>query len=399
MVFGQSLAPRCPLPPLCSETTFVQPIYLDFNSTTPVAPSVLEKMQPFWAEHFLLPAQQHHDGHAVAEGLEEARQSVAALLGCDAFEIVFTSGATEANNLAILGIDRLQPPGHIILSALEHESVWRTADCLVAAGWTLSVAEAGPAGTVSPDQIASLFRKETRLVCLQAANPVLGTLQPVREIADLCHAQGARLHCDASQLLGKAPLDVEQLRADTVAISGHKLYGPKGTGALYVRRGISLSPVLWGELREMGLRPGAENVPGWIGLGAASLLASRCVPEACDTLTELRDRFVERLRDLLGETVQVLCEPTARLPNTVALQLAGNAQRIQAVAGRLVFLTARTIPPADEMTRSLRAIGRSDPEIARTLRISLGWTTSREQVDRAVELLVDAAELATTSHL
>lgn len=375
----------------------MQPIYLDFNSTTPVAPSVLEKMQPFWAEHFLLPAQQHHDGHAVAEGLEEARQNVAAMLGCDAFEIVFTSGATEANNLAILGTHRSQAAGHVIVSALEHESVWRTTEWLAESGWSISVAEADTSGTVSGATIKQLLRPDTRLVCLQAANPVLGTLQPVREVADLCHARGVRLHCDATQLLGKSPSDVLQLRADTVAVSGHKMYGPKGTGALYVRRGIPLSPVMWGEQREMGLRPGAENVPGWIGLGAASMLAARCVPDACDNLAELRDRFVTRLRDLLGDTIEILCESQNRLPNTLTIQFSGDAQRIQAAAGRLVFLTARSASPADEMTRCLRAIGRTDGQIARTIRISLGWTTSREQVDRAAELLVDAADYATTS--
>ncbi|MEX0824664.1 MAG: cysteine desulfurase family protein, partial [Pirellulaceae bacterium] len=389
---------RFGLTPLsCSEITFVQPIYLDFNSTTPVAPSVLEKMQPFWAEHFLLPAQQHHDGHAVAEGLEEARQHVAAMLGCDAFEIVFTSGATEANNLAILGTHRSQAAGHAIISALEHESVWRTTEWLAESGWSISVAEAEPDGVISGVSIQALLREDTRLVCLQAANPVLGTLQPVREVADLCHARGVRLHCDASQLLGKSPVDVLQLRADTVSLSGHKIYGPKGTGALYVRRGIPLSPVMCGEQREMGLRPGAENVPGWIGLGAASMLVARCVPDVCDNLAEIRDRFVDRLHELLGDSIEVLCESRNRLPNTLAIQFTGDAQRIQAAAGRLVFLTARSASPADEMTRCLRAVGRTDEEIARTIRISFGWTTSREQVDRAAELLVDAADYATTS--
>ena len=229
-----------------------------------------------------------------------------------------------------------------------------------------------------------------RLACLQLANPVLGTLQPVREIADICHNRGVPIHCDATQAFGKMPVDVTQLRADTVAISGHKFYGPKGSGAIYVRRGLHLSPILFGEPREMGLRPGAENIPGCVGLGAAASLAGRCSAEAAESLGLLRDRFVSRLTQLISPQPLSLCLNSPRLPNTVAVEMPGDARRLQRAARNLVMATAQSDTPPDEMTRTLRAIGRTDVQIKRTLRISLGWTSSQEQVDRAADLLAEA---------
>lgn len=367
-------------------------IYLDYNTTTPLAPSVREAMEPFWSQHYLLPGQHHSSGLAVAESLEQARQGLAALVGCDAFELVFTGSGTEANNLAVLGTAAVHSPGHMVVSAIEHEAVWNAARSLARQGWQIDVAACDPQGVVSPEAVDRLLRPNTRLVCLQAANPILGTLQPVREVADLCHVRGIPVHCDAAQLLGKLPVDAAQMRVDTLAVSGHKFYGPKGTGALFVRRGLALSPITFGETREMGLRPGAENVPGWVGLGAAAQLAARCVSEAADTLAELRDRFVNQLQALVDPPPQILCTTAPRLPNTALIEMTGNATRVQRAAARLVFLTARSSTPADEMTRCLRAIGRTESEIGRTLRISVGWTTSRDQVDRAAELLAEASE-------
>jgi len=261
---------------------------------------------------------------------------------------------------------------------------------LAAERWQIETLGCDASGVIDPDQFASRLRRDTRLACVQLANPVLGTIQPVREIADACHHRGVPLHCDATQAFGKLPVDVTQLRADTVAISGHKFYGPKGSGALYVRRGLQLNPICFGEPREMGLRPGAENIPGCVGLGAAAAMAAKCCGDAQESLQELRDHFANAVHSTLGEEAIVLCEDSPRLPNTLAIELPGDARRIQRAARQVVLATAQSDAPADEMTRALQAIGRSRWQIGRTIRLSMGWTTSREQVDRATELLAEA---------
>lgn len=340
----------------------------------------------------MLPGQEHAHAHAVGEALESAREGIAAMTGCESFEIVFTSGGTEANNLAILGLLGAAVPGHVLVSQLEHESVLGPLSGLPDRnpGWCIETIPCDATGVIDPLAVESMLRPDTRLVCLQGANAILGTLQPVREVADRCHNRGVCLHCDATQMFGKMPVDVKQMRADTVAISGHKFYGPKGSGAIYVRRGLQLDPITFGEPREMGLRPGAENIPGCIGLGTAASLAERCCVEANDKLTELRDQFVDHLIEQMTTPPIVLCEDSPRLSNTVAIELPGDARRIHDSARELAIATAQSSSPPDEFTRSLRAIGRTDSQIVRTLRVSLGWTTSSEQVERAAGLIAAA---------
>ncbi len=349
-------------------------------------------MLPFWSQHFLLPGQEHPQARAVAEALEYARENVAGLVGCEAFEIVFTGGGTEANNLGILGAINRTKPGHLIVSALEHESICNTAQSLVRHGWEIETVPPQPNGVVDPQRVADAIRADTQMVCLQAANSIVGTLQPVREIADLCHSRGVAVHCDATQVVGKVSLDVTGWRADTVSISGHKFYGPKGTGALYVRRGYPLTPILHGESREMGLRPGAENVSGWIGLGAAATLANRCCDEAAVSMIGLRDHLAAGLRHEIDPSLAVLCESSERLANTLTIELPAEARAVQRSARELIFATALASSPADEMTRCLQAIGRSEFQIGRTIRLSIGWTTSREQIDRTIELFAEALD-------
>ena len=386
------LRPAVPLAAQALPNESAALLYLDFNRTTPLAPSVLEAMQPYWSTHYMLPGQTHAQAHAVGEALEAARESIAALAGCESFEIVFTSGGTEANNLAILGLLGTSEPGHVLVSQLEHESVLGPLAGLPArdSAWDIETIPCGSTGLVDPKTIESMLRPETRLVCLQGANAIVGTIQPVREVADRCHNRGIRLHCDATQMFGKTPVDVKHLRADTVAISGHKFYGPKGSGAIYVRRGLQLDPITFGEMREMCLRPGAENIPGCIGLGAAASLAERCCADANNQLSELRDQLVERLFDQMSVPPIVLCDESPRLSNTVALEMPCDAQRIHQSARELAVATAQSASPPDEFTRSLRAIGRSDSQIGRTFRISLGWTTSNEQIEKAAGLIAQA---------
>lgn len=341
----------------------------------------------------MLPGQGHRSSRGVADALQQARQHVADLIGCDAFEVVFTSGGTEANNLGVLGLANRSIAGHIIVSAIEHESVWNAARSLEQRGWTIDVAQPNRDGVVTAEEIARLLREDTRLVCLQAANPYLGTCQPVREVSDLCHSRGVPVHCDACQVFGKMPLDIKQLRADMVAVSGHKIYGPKGSGGLYVRRGFPISAVSYGETREMGLRPGTENVCGWIGLGAAAMMAGRCAAEAGARMAELKQRFIERLSQQVDPKPKLLCSQSQCLSNTLLLELPAEAHRIVRSARHLVLATPQASAQADEMTRCLQAIGLPTERIKRCCRISFGWTTSQDQIDRAADILAEACDV------
>ena len=338
----------------------------------------------------MLPDQEHAQAQAVSEALENAREHLAGLAGCEPFEIVFTGGGTEANNLAITGLLADQAGGHVLVSALEHPSVTAPLARLSRGGWEIEVIGCDGSGWIDPDQIKDLLRDDTRLVCLQAANPVLGTIQNVRDAADICHNRGVYLHCDATQLFGKMPANVASLRADTVSISGHKFYGPKGSGAIYVRRGLKLTPIAFGEPREMGLRHGPENVPACIGIGAAASLAHRCCVDACDKLAELRDLLVSELTEQIGERIQVSADQVERLPNTLTVEVPGEARELQQCARQLAVSIPQSTSPPDEMTSALQAIGKSQDQISRTIRISMGWTTSSEQVTKAAHLIAEA---------
>ena len=351
-------------------------------------------MQPYWGHHFYLPNQQHPLARAINESLEQAREAVSFMVGCDAFELVFTGGGTEANNLAILGAVQGEPPGHILVSAVEHESVLLAAESLVRQGWQLEELPCNSIGQVDPEMVAQRLREDTALVCVQLANPVIGTIQPIRKIADVCHKRGVRLHCDATQAFGKVAVDAVALGVDTMSISGHKFYGPRGSGALYLRAGVKLSPIAHGESREMGLRPGPENIPAWVGMGVAASLVARCIDEVEATFHELQERLVNGIDSSLDGVVFMGSRDVLGLPNTVCVELPVPAVQVQETARDLVVRSPESGQPPCEMTRVLSATGRAPAQIARTLQISLGWTTSREQIDRAVELLAEACESA-----
>lgn len=348
-------------------------------------------MEPFWTEHFTLPGQGHREARAVAEAIEQSRERVAEMAGCEAFEVVFTGSGTEANNLAVLGLAKRFGGGHLLVSAIEHDSVLLAAESLSGKGWTCESIPVDATGLVAPQTIEAMLREDTRLVCVQAASPYLGTLQNVREIADTCHSHGVPVHCDAAQAFGKIPVSLRHWRVDTMAISGHKIYGPKGSGALFVRRGYSLASITYGESREMGLRPGAENVPAIIGLGTAARLVHRCVDDASKKMNELRSRFIARLLPQVHPTPKIH-RPSHSLPNTILMELPCDASRILAKTQSVIGTHAMSTNPADEFARSLIAIGKPRVSIQRHCRLSLGWTTSEEQIDRAADALAAACE-------
>jgi cysteine desulfurase len=372
-------------------------IYLDYNATTPVAPSVQEAMLPFLAEHFGNPSSAHALGRAAQEALADARSQVANLIGCDSAEIVFTSGGTESNNLALQGVlmrSGIGAGGHLVISAFEHASVCGPARFLERLGFDLTIVPVTPQGLVQPAAVRAALRHDTLLVSVMHANNEVGVIQPLRQIAEVCHERNVPLHTDASQSVGKIRTLVDELEVDLLTIAGHKLYAPKGIGALYIRPGIALEPLLHGAGHEAGLRAGTENVAHIVGLGRAALLAFKCLDAAHERLLTLRDRLWNELLRAIGDGLVLHGKNAPRLPNTLyvslpdvsAHELLARLPELCASTGSACHNEAAAISP------TLAAMNVSTERARGALRLSLGWYTSEEEIDRAASLLVGAWE-------
>jgi cysteine desulfurase len=372
-------------------------IYLDYNATTPIAPAVQQAILPYLAEHYGNPSSSHLLGRAAHEAVEDGRTRVAQLLGVERDEIVFTSGGTEANNLAIKGVLLRKPLSsgvHLVISAIEHPAVVEPARFLERLGFRLSVVACDGRGVVDPDEVRRAIRPETALVSIMHANNEIGTLQPIRAISQICQEREVLLHTDAAQSVGKVPTRIAELGVDLLSIAGHKLYAPKGVGALYVRKGIQLEPVLHGAGHEAGLRAGTENVPYIAGLGVAAALALRHVSEAGERTALLRDRLWEQLRAGIGQRLLLHGEGASRLPNT----LSGNFPDVVGaeLLRRCPELCASTGSACHsgttQLSATLAAMGVKPAAARGTVRLSLGWFTSEEEIDRAASLLIAAWE-------
>jgi cysteine desulfurase len=374
----------------------MRPIYLDYNATTPIAPSVYEAMRPFLVEHFGNPSSNHARGIAAHQAVEDARQFVAEALGAFPDEIFFTSGGTESNNLALLGM-AAGPHGyrgHLIISAIEHPAVTAPARFLERWGCELTVILPDRYGRISPDDVEEALREDTVLVSIMHANNEIGTIQPIHEIVQRCERHEVPVHTDAAQSVGKIRTHVDELGVDLLTVAGHKLYAPKGVGALYVRRGTSIQPILHGAGHEKGLRPGTENVPSIVGLGQAARLATGSVAEHEQRLARLRDRIWDQLHAAIGPDLRYHGPPKERLPNTLSVNLPGvvaqdvldRAAEIYASTGSACHSGRAHISP------TLAALGLTAKEAAGTIRLSLGWNTSEEEIDRAASALLAAWE-------
>jgi cysteine desulfurase len=374
----------------------MRPIYLDYNATTPIAPSVVEAMTPFLKEHFGNASSSHARGRAAAEAIEDSRMRVASLLGANQDEIVFTGGGTESNNLAIKGAmlaggnDR---GGHIVISGFEHSSVVQPARFLERLGFDVSVAEPDRHGVVQPTTVERLLTDETRMVSIMHANNEIGTIQPLRQIAEICRAQEVLLHTDAAQSVGKIRTMIDELNVDLLTLAGHKFYAPKGVGALFVREGLELEPLLHGAGQEFGLRSGTENTPSIVALGKACSIAFKCLEEAGDRMTELRDKLAAEICAAIPHArVNGLQAP--RLPNTLSITL----PRVSGTAllSRIPELAASTGSAChsgtDDVSPTLHALGMTAEQARGTLRLSVGWYTSTEEIERAAELIIGAWE-------
>lgn len=372
-------------------------IYLDYNATTPIAPHVQEAMLPFLAEQYGNPSSDHALGRASHEAVEAARGHVAALVGAARDEIIFTSGGTEANNLAIVGTALRRMPevrGHLIISAVEHPAVVAPARFLERVGFDVTVVGTDECGVVDLRGLAAAFRPDTFLVSVMHANNEIGTVQPIAAIAELCRERNVLLHTDAAQTVGKLPVDVSQLHVDLLSIAGHKMYAPKGVGALYVRRGVALEPVLHGAGHEQGLRPGTENVASIVGLGRAAEVALRTSAEAAGHLVACRDLLLARLRDAMGEGLTVNGAGAELLPNTLSVNVPGVVG--QALLERTPEVCASTGSAchsgSNHLSATLASIGLAPQVAAGTVRFSVGWYTSEEDIHRAADALIGAWE-------
>lgn len=372
-------------------------IYLDYNATTPIAPSVQEAMAPFLAEHFGNPSSEHALGRAAHEALEDARSQVARLLGAEPDEIVFTGGGTEASNLALKGAMWRHAPlgqGHLVISALEHPATVEPARYLERLGYDLSIVPCNRQGVVDPAEVEAALRDDTVLVSIMQANNEIGTIQPIAEIGRICRRRDVLLHTDAAQTIGKVPARVDDLNVDLMTLAGHKFYAPKGVGALYVRQGVALEPVLHGAGHERGMRPGTENVPYIVGMGKAALLAARACDDVSPRLETLRDRLQELLREAIGSRLTINGIEAPRLPNTLSVNFPGvtGSELLRRVPELCASTGSACHSDSVSMSPTLAALGLSS-EVARgTVRLSLGWQTSEEDVQRAAELLIQAWE-------
>ncbi len=363
-------------------------IYFDHAATTPVDPRVLEAMLPYFSERYGNPSELHRLGREAHGAVDEARAKVAAALGAGEKEIVFTSGGTEADNLALFGyLSRFQP-GHLIVSAIEHPAVLETARALNRLGWDVDFVPVDGDGVVDLDSYEQAFRADTRLVSIMLANNVVGTLQPVAELARIAHEKGAVFHTDAVQAVGSLPVDVGELGVDMLSLSGHKLYGPKGVGALYVRRGTRLLPVLHGGGHERRLRSGTENVPGVVGLGEAITLAAERLPEVGPRLEALRDRLAQGVAELIPD-VTYLGHPTRRLPGNVAFTVRyveGESMLLQLdIHGFMVSSGSACASGSLEPSHVVLALGLGAEEAHGSMRVSLGRENTEQEVDAFLE--------------
>jgi cysteine desulfurase len=363
-------------------------VYLDNNATTPVLPEVLEAMQPYFGEHFGNASSIHHHGQETRAAVERARESVATLLGCRASEVVFTSGGTEADNLAIFGLVR--PGDHVITSTVEHHAVLNACKHLAAKGCEVTHIPVDGRGLVDPADVKRAIRTNTKLITIMLANNETGVVQPVAEIAKIAAEADIYFHSDAVQAAAKIPIDVNQIGCDLLTISGHKLHGPQGVGALYVRKGTQLEPMLYGGSHERSRRAGTENVPGIVGLGKAAELALAGFERGDEQkMAALRDHLERELLEI--EATGLNGEGAPRVPNTTNIYFDGIEGEALVIAldlkGLAVSTGAACSSGAIEPSHVLTAMGLRPDRAKAGIRFSLGKQNTREDVDFALGLI------------
>lgn len=372
------------------------PIYLDYNATTPVDPAVVEALLPYLASHFGNPSSSHHYGRMAHDAVDIARAQVAQLLACSPPEIIFTGGGSESDNLAIRGaaLALRQRGNHIITQVTEHPAVLNTCRALERLhGFRVTYVPVDAFGRFDPADIEAAIDDSTVLVTIMHANNETGTLQPIREIAQVAHRHGVLMHTDAAQSVGKVATLVDDLDVDLLTIAGHKLYAPKGIGALYIRRGVQLEPVIYGGGQEAGNRAGTENVPYIVALGAACVLAREQLAESHARLRALRQKLHQLLDTALPGRVHLNGHETERLPNTLNVSIDGIiGEEVLAAAPELAASTGSACHEGNtDPSPVLMAMGSTRERALGALRLTLGRWSTASDVERAATLLADAA--------
>lgn len=375
----------------------MKPIYFDHAATTPPRPEVVEAMLPYYRDHWGNPSSLHWSGREAREAMDRAREQVAALLGALPEEIVFTGSGTEADNQALFGITAAnrKKGGHIITSAIEHHAILHTAQFLEKSGLRVTYLPVDSHGLVDPDAVRRASTDDTVLVSIMHANNEIGTLAPIQEIGAICRQRGVLLHTDAVQTVGHLPINVREMNIDLLSLSAHKLYGPKGVGALFVRKGVRISPLIHGGGHERGRRSSTENVPGIVGLGEAARLAAEDLEWEVAHNSELRDRMIEGLLERVPDSM-LTGHPAQRLPNNASFcirYIEGESMLLNLdFEGIAVSSGSACTSGSLEASHVLLAIGLPHDVAHGSLRISFGRGNTLQEVERFLEVFPPIVE-------
>ena len=369
----------------------MQPIYLDYNATTPVDPAVAEAMQPYILQHYGNPSSTHVYGRAAQAAVECARAQVAALLGCSAAEVVFTGGGSESNNTVLKGVAYTyrHKGQHIITSAIEHPATINPCHFLEQQGVRVTYLPVDRTGMVDPDEVRRAITPQTILISIMHANNEVGTLQPIADISRVARAHGVLVHTDAAQSVGKIPTLVDELGVDFLSVAGHKVYAPKGIGALYMRAGVVLEPLIHGAGHESGRRAGTENVIFAVGLGTACEVAQADLPRYQRDVRQLRDLFWQELDKRFGDRIVLNGHTEQRLPNTLHVNFRGvvGAELLEKLP-ELAASTGAACHAGEIALSSVLEAMRIPPELGMgAVRFSLGRYTTRQDIEQAVALI------------
>jgi len=364
-------------------------VYLDYNASTPIAPEVADAMQPFLADHFGNPSSQHWASKEAKRAVEKARTQVARLLECQATEVIFTSGGSESNNHAIKGVFYANQSrgNHIITTQVEHPAIINPCRFVEKLGAKVTYLPVDRFGRIDPEDVRRTLTSKTILVSVMHANNEVGTIQPIREISEIVRSHGIIFHTDAAQSVGKIPVNVDDLGVDLLSVAGHKVYAPKGVGALYIRKGTPIEPLIHGAGHEEGRRAGTENVLLVVGLEKACELAKNWV--GISSVKSLRDLFWSRIQEMFGEGVVLNGHPTERLPNTLNVSFVGQvgAEIVAGLTGVAASTGSACHEGMVEISPVLKAMGIDHQVGTGAIRFSLGRDTTEEEIDYVVLLL------------